>query len=104
MQFITSFLIIMMALASAASAYRLSVWEEADFQGRERVYTTAGTKRIGFGCRSYIWDSPGHDGCCVKFCRGSTSVGYWCPGRRQPSSSAVFDKVVLGCGTAVLNC
>lgn len=104
MHLITSLLVFLITLASAASAFKLTVWSGTNFGGTSRVYTTSGTKSNGFSARSYIWDSPPGDGCCVRFCSGSTSVGYRCSGFTQPSASAAFNKVVLGCGSATLTC
>ncbi|KAH7327543.1 hypothetical protein BKA65DRAFT_510782 [Rhexocercosporidium sp. MPI-PUGE-AT-0058] len=91
-------------LASAASAYRIDLWSEYDYQGTQRAYSANGAHTLGFAAKSWIWTSPAGDGCCVVFCRGSTNVGKYCGAARKPESSAGTTKVVTGCGSAVLNC
>ncbi len=104
MQFTTTLVAATLALASSASAFRLTVWDYNGYSGASRAYTTVGVKTFPFYANSYKWESPDGDGCCVKFCSGSREVGYRCPAYNQPQSTSSFNKVVLGCGSDVLNC
>ncbi|CAG8466643.1 13545_t:CDS:2 [Ambispora gerdemannii] len=40
-------------------------------------YPDPGTFEPGYNIKSYRWDSPSHDGCCVKMCNYGSEVGYW---------------------------
>ncbi|EPE36692.1 hypothetical protein GLAREA_08855 [Glarea lozoyensis ATCC 20868] len=91
-------------LAAVTSAYRIDLWKDYNYQNTQRSYTTAGTHSLGFSAKSWIWTSAAGDGCCVVFCRGSTNVGKYCGGARKAESSAGTTKVVIGCGSATLNC
>ncbi|KAF3029610.1 hypothetical protein E8E12_000450 [Didymella heteroderae] len=92
------------ALAATASAYRISVYSADNYQGTQRSWTTAGTHSVGFTVKSWIWESSIADDCCIAFCKGSTNVGRYCGSARKSTSSAGVNKVVTGCGSAVLNC
>lgn len=123
---LSSILVATAALAGTSSAYRLSVYSSDNYQGTQRTYTTAGSRSVGFTVKSWIWESTLGDGCCVNFCKGSTvcffflallsfdlvltvtptsqSQGRFCGSARKAVSSAGVNKVVTGCGNAVLNC
>ncbi|KAK4456536.1 hypothetical protein QBC42DRAFT_342313 [Cladorrhinum samala] len=101
---LSSILVATAALAGTSSAYRLSVYSSDNYQGTQRTYTTSGSRSVGFTVKSWIWESTLGDGCCVNFCKGSTSQGRFCGSARKAVSSAGVNKVVTGCGNAVLNC
>ncbi|KAK5656019.1 hypothetical protein OQA88_5158 [Cercophora sp. LCS_1] len=92
------------ALAGTSSAYRISVYSKDNYQGTQKTWTSGGSHAVGFTVKSWIWESPAGDGCCIAFCKGSTNVGRYCDGARKAVSSAGVTKVVTGCGSAVLNC
>ncbi|KAK3988262.1 hypothetical protein QBC44DRAFT_329760 [Cladorrhinum sp. PSN332] len=92
------------ALTGTSSAYRLSVYSGDNYQGTQKSYTTKGSRSVGFTVKSWIWSSSAGDGCCVNFCKGSTSMGRYCGSASKAVSSAGVNKVVTGCGNDVLNC
>lgn len=91
---------------AVAQAYTIEVFSGAGYSGSYYYTSSSGTHQLGFKARSYIWDSAGGDGCCVKFCNGGTETGYWCPSHDNANVLAAnqFNKVVTGCGSTTLNC
>ncbi|KEZ39870.1 hypothetical protein SAPIO_CDS8815 [Scedosporium apiospermum] len=92
------------ALVGTSSAYKISVYSKDNYQGTQKSWSSNGSHSVGFTVKSWIWESSLGDGCCVAFCKGSTNVGRYCGSARKPVSSAGVNKVVTGCGSAVLNC
>ncbi len=60
------------ALAGTSSAYKISVYSKDNYQGTQKSWTSAGSHSVGFTVKSWIWESPLGDGCCIAFCKGST--------------------------------
>ncbi|KAF2994987.1 hypothetical protein E8E13_003959 [Curvularia kusanoi] len=96
--------LLLSALAATSSAYRISLYSADSYQGTQRTYTSGGTHNVGFTVKSWIWETSPGDGCCIAFCKGSTNVGRFCGSASRSTSSAGVNKVVTGCGSAVLNC
>ncbi|KAK4160359.1 hypothetical protein QBC43DRAFT_270708 [Cladorrhinum sp. PSN259] len=102
---VTSILVAAATLLGTSEAYRISVYSQDNYQGTQKSYTTGGSHSVGFTVKSWIWSSSTGDGCCVNFCKGSTSMGRYCGSASKAVSSAGVNKVVTGCGKdVVLNC
>ncbi|KAK4224439.1 hypothetical protein QBC38DRAFT_458273 [Podospora fimiseda] len=101
---VSALLVAAVTLLGSTEAYRLSVYSKDNYQGTQKTYTTKGSRSVGFTVKSWIWTSTPGDGCCVNFCKGSTSMGRFCGSARKEVSSAGVNKVVTGCGNDVLNC
>ncbi|KAJ1953960.1 hypothetical protein GGI12_005897, partial [Dipsacomyces acuminosporus] len=103
---LTSTAALVAVLATNCLGFRLSAWSNPRYTGRQATYTTTGTHRLGFYARSYKWESPPGDGCCIKFCDNGRETGYRCPSRNNPNvpRGNQFNKVVIGCGSTTLNC
>ncbi|CAB5395296.1 unnamed protein product [Rhizophagus irregularis] len=69
-----------------------------------QTYTHRGTFRPGYTIKSYKWDSPIWDDCCVRMCNGNRNVGYYCSSHSSGQPSANFNKIVIGCGNEQLIC
>ncbi|GBC28559.2 fungal-specific transcription factor domain-containing protein [Rhizophagus irregularis DAOM 181602=DAOM 197198] len=79
-------------------------WSQPNYHGAAKTYTHRGTFRPGYTIKSYKWDSPIWDDCCVRMCNGNRNVGYYCSSHSSGQPSANFNKVVIGCGNEQLIC
>lgn len=96
--------IFVLLIAHLASAFHFEAWSESNYHGTSKTYHQRGTFVPGFIIKSYRWESPSGDGCCVKMCYGSRNVGYWCPSHSNGLPSSKFNKIVIGCGDEQLVC
>ncbi|KAK2858531.1 hypothetical protein FQN49_004645 [Arthroderma sp. PD_2] len=87
-------------LAAGAYGFQFQAYSQSNFHGSVRNYD----KSPGFTIKSYRWNSPSGDGCCVKMCSGGSEVGYWCPSKSNGRPSRNFNKVVIGCNDEQLSC
>ncbi|KAJ1965920.1 hypothetical protein GGI12_000441 [Dipsacomyces acuminosporus] len=93
-------------LATECVGFRFSAWADNGYTGQQFSTTGTGTFNLGFKARSYKWESPGGDGCCIKFCDGGRETGNWCPSHSNDNVAGgnQFNKVAIGCGGTTLNC
>ncbi|KFY69557.1 hypothetical protein V496_00138 [Pseudogymnoascus sp. VKM F-4515 (FW-2607)] len=82
-------------LAGGAYAFQFQAYSDNNYHGRVKNYDTSGIHKPGFTIKSYRWDSPSRDGCCVKMCDGGSQVGYWCPSKSNGRPSRTFNKVIM---------
>ncbi|KAF9035633.1 hypothetical protein BJ165DRAFT_651382 [Panaeolus papilionaceus] len=94
------------AAAASANAFTISAWSGTSYTGTAFRTSGTGTHNLGFLAKSYQWNSPPGDGCCIKFCNGQRETGYRCPSYSNSNVATAnrFNKVVTGCGSTVLNC
>ncbi|POG79880.1 hypothetical protein GLOIN_2v1523840 [Rhizophagus irregularis DAOM 181602=DAOM 197198] len=96
--------IFVLLIAQLASAFYFEAWSQPNYHGAAKTYTHRGTFRPGYTIKSYKWDSPIWDDCCVRMCNGNRNVGYYCSSHSSGQPSANFNKVVIGCGNEQLIC
>lgn len=96
--------IIVLLFARLALAFSFEAYSAPGYKGTYNLYTSSGTHKPGYIVRSYHWDSPYGDGCCVKMCYNSREVGYWCPSHDNNNVDNGFNKILIGCGDDTLNC
>ncbi|KAF9053383.1 hypothetical protein BJ165DRAFT_1524079 [Panaeolus papilionaceus] len=97
----------LVAVATTANAFTLFAWDGNKFTGNQKKFSTSGSHKLGFEAKSYKWERGILDaGCCINFCHGSKSTGGFCDSHSNSAVASAnrFDKVVLGCGSAILNC
>ncbi|PPJ55050.1 hypothetical protein CBER1_01526 [Cercospora berteroae] len=106
MQF-TSIIAAAGALAAGVNAqHSFAAWSSTGYTGRTTRTGAHGTYNLGFTAASYRYSSAPGDGCCAKTCMNRRETGSFCGSRSNENvaSSNRFNKVVMGCGSAVLNC
>ncbi|KAF9583444.1 hypothetical protein BGW38_009442 [Lunasporangiospora selenospora] len=105
MKAFTTLVVLAAAVVGHCHGWSLNAWASTNYAGRQFSTSTSGTHLLGFTAKSYKWSSIRGDGCCIKFCNGSNEVGNWCQSKSNSNvASPGFNKVVVGCGSTVLNC
>lgn len=97
MQLIPTLTLSLAALATAASAFKLEVWDKPQFTGKRVEYRREGNYHIGFPCDSYKYDEFKHENCCVRFCHGKDKVSETCSDKEQPNAAKQFNRVSIAC-------
>ncbi|CAB4474074.1 uncharacterized protein OCT59_023681 [Rhizophagus irregularis] len=93
---------IFVLLIAHLASFHFETWSENNYTSK--TYHQRGTFVPGFIIKSYRWESPSGDGCCVKMCYGSRNVRYWCSSYSNGLPSSKFNKIVIGCGDEQLVC
>src|SRR5438128_4636761 len=97
-------LITVLLIVQLVSAFSFEAWSENNFHGTVNTYTQRGAFIPGYVIKSYRWDSPDNDHCCVRMCNGHADVGYYCPSHSNGVPSSDFDKIIIGCNEEQLIC
>ncbi|KAF8996720.1 hypothetical protein BDQ17DRAFT_1429522 [Cyathus striatus] len=82
------------AVGTVANAFSFDAYSSTNYGGTHYGSTsTTGTKNLELYAHSYKWYLTLGDGCCIRFCSGSSFTGYWCGSRVNPNIASEISSI-----------